>query len=190
MNIVLASSSPRRQALLNQIGINFILRTQTADESKITEHNPVKKVTKLAQLKADMTPVYDDEIVITADTIVSCDNEIFEKPEDVDDACRMMTALSGRHHQVHTAVVLKSKVKSKQILSTTDVYFYELDNDDILNYIHTNEPYDKAGGYGIQSTGARFVKKINGDYCTIVGLPAAEVYHALKNWDESIILND
>lgn len=182
MNIILASSSPRRQALLQQINLPFTLRTQSADESQIHERNPVKKVKQLAQLKADTTTVYDDEIIITADTIVSLDDEIFEKPTDIDDAYRMILTLSGRTHQVHTAVVLKSNVKETLILSTADVQFYELDNSEILEYIHSDEPYDKAGGYGIQSMGAKFVKKIHGDYNTIVGLPLAEVYHSIKHW--------
>lgn len=182
MNLILASSSPRRQELLKQIGLTFNLRTQEADESQIKEKNPVKKVKGLAKLKADATSVYDEELVITADTIVALDDKIFEKPKNVDEAFHMLKSLSGTCHQVHTSVVLKTNFEEKQILSSTDVYFYDLKDDEILDYIHSNEPYDKAGGYGIQSIGAKFVKEIRGDYNTIVGLPLAEVYQLLKNW--------
>jgi septum formation protein len=182
MNIILASTSPRRQDLLKQFELPFTLREQKADESLITESDPQQKVKRLAELKAASIPVYDDEIVITADTIVSLDDKIFEKPKNIEDAKYMIQSLSGRCHQVYTAVVLQSSTKSEKILSKTDVYFYDLDDSEINDYVCSSEPYDKAGAYGIQSSGAKFVKKIDGDYNTIVGLPAAEVYRTIKSW--------
>lgn len=180
MKIILASSSPRRRELLRQAGIAHTLRTQGADESSITTTEPLDKVIKLARLKAEHTLVYDGELIITADTIVAHNKKIFEKPADIHDAKRMMTALSGTTHEVHTAVVLKSTAGESLITSTTEVHFYDLLHEEIEAYIQTDEPYDKAGGYGIQSTGAIFVKKIKGDYNTIIGLPLAAVYREIK----------
>lgn len=184
MKLILSSSSPRRRDLLNQINIGFELREQSADESRVTITNPVKKVKSLAEIKSDATELYDGEVVLTADTVVSKDGIIYEKPKNKDHAYQMIKAFSGATHQVHTACVLRSLHDEKMIVSKTDVTFYDLCEEDIESYLQTDDFTDKAGGYGIQSHGAVLVKEIQGDYNTVVGLPLAEVARALKKWQE------
>ncbi|SDL15452.1 Maf family protein [Lacicoccus qingdaonensis] len=184
MKLILASSSPRRRDLLNQIDVGFELREQSADESRVTITNPVKKVKALAEIKSDVTELHEGEVVLTADTVVSKEDIIYEKPRNKDHAYQMIKEFSGATHQVHTACLLRSLNKEKMIISTTDVTFYDLSERDIENYLQKDDFYDKAGGYGIQSHGAVLVKEIQGDYNTVVGLPLAEVARALKNWQE------
>ena len=184
MKLILASSSPRRSDLLNQVNVEFEIRKQLADESRVTITNPVKKVKALAKLKSDMTETFEGEVVLTADTVVSKDGIIYEKPKNKDHAYQMIKELSGAAHQVHTACLLRSLHGEKMIVSKTDVTFYDLTEKDIDSYLQTGDFSDKAGGYGIQSHGALLVKEIKGDYNTVVGLPLAEVVRALKEWQE------
>ncbi|MGO1922839.1 MAG: Maf family protein, partial [Jeotgalicoccus sp.] len=109
-------------------------------------------------------------------------NKIYEKPATIKDARQMITALSGSTHEVYSAAILKSRGFEEIISDCTKVTFYDLSEEEIEQYINTNEPYDKAGGYGIQSFGAVFVKEIKGDYNTVVGLPLSKVYRALKKY--------
>lgn len=184
MKLILASSSPRRRDLLNQINVGFELREQSADESRVTITNPVKKVKALAKIKSDATEIYEGEVVLTADTVVSKDGIIYEKPENKEHAYEMIKEFSGATHHVHTACLLRSLHKEKIIVSQTDVIFYDLSDEDIESYLQTDDFSDKVGGYGIQSHGAVLVKEIQGDYNTVVGLPLAEVARALKKWQE------
>lgn len=182
MKLILASSSPRRRDLLNQVALDFELREQLADESRVTITNPVKKVKSLAEIKSDMTETFEGEVVLTADTVVSKDDIIYEKPVNKDHARQMIKEFSGATHQVHTACLLRSLHHEKMIVSKTDVTFYDLTAKDIENHLQTGDFFDKAGGYGIQSHGALLVKEIRGDYNTVVGLPLAEVVRKLNEW--------
>ena len=184
MKLILASSSPRRRDLLNQVNIKFELREQLTDESRVTITEPVEKVKTLAAIKSHNTKVSDSEVILTADTVVSKDGVIYEKPENKDHAREMIKSLSGGIHQVYTGCMLRSLHKEEFIISQTDVVFYDLTDEEIENHLQHEDYMDKAGAYGIQSHGALLVKEIHGDYNTVVGLPLAEVVRALQNWQE------
>lgn len=180
--LILGSSSPRRQEMLAQLDIPFSIRIPTFDESTVTITDPLEKVEKLALLKARHIPLRSkQEIILTADTIVTYEGEIFEKPTDQADAYRMLRTLSGTTHEVITAFVLRTQDEEKVFSVRTNVYFWELTEAEINAYIATEEPYDKAGGYGIQGRAGLFVKKIDGDYYNVVGLPISYVIKALRN---------
>lgn len=189
MEIILASGSPRRSELMKQVGLDFKVSTCNTDESYDNSFTPAEIVMELSLRKADA--VFDkempdkDTVVVAADTIVALDNEILGKPKDRKDAIRMLTELSGKKHQVYTGVTLYYYVGGRVFIENfadcADVYFKELDNDIITEYVDSWEPMDKAGGYGIQGLGAILVDKIDGDYYTIVGLPISKVYHSIRN---------
>lgn len=194
LKIILASGSPRRKELLEQVGIAFEVITSDCDEST-KETIPSKLVEVLANKKSRAVFEYcvknnkfesnncESIVFIGADTIVALDNEILGKPKNEKDALNMLMKLSGRTHQVYTGVsfqILKdNKVFEKYFHEKTDVKMYEFTKEDALEYIATGEPLDKAGSYGIQGRGAVLVKKIKGDYNTVVGLPIAKVYREL-----------
>ena len=182
MKIVLGSKSPRRQELLQQVGLQFEVIDPDVDEKQITSTDPKRKVIETAQLKARSLEVEDQTINITADTIVSYQNQIFEKPVDRNEARTMLKTLSGNTHEVYSAVILKSRDFEEIILSKTEVNFYDLTTEEIEAYLESGEYKDKAGAYGIQALGVKFVKSINGDYNTIVGLPLGEVYRFLSKY--------
>ncbi|MCD2139012.1 Maf family protein [Salinicoccus halitifaciens] len=184
MKLILASSSPRRRDLLNQVNIKFELREQLTDESRVTITEPVEKVKTLAARKSHNTKVSDSEVILTADTVVSKDGVIYEKPENKNHAREMIKSLSGGVHQVYTGCMLRSLHKEEFIISKTDVVFYDLTDEEIENHLQYEDYMDKAGAYGIQSHGALLVKEIHGDYNTVVGLPLAEVVRALQKWQE------
>ncbi|RDW18295.1 septum formation protein Maf [Oceanobacillus arenosus] len=181
--LILASSSPRRQELLKQVKIPFTLRKQGIDESQINTSDPEEKVKKLAKLKGRYTPIlHKDEIILSADTIVSYNHKIFEKPRNKDDAFQMISALSGDKHEVFTGVMIRSSDDEIIFIERTTVEFWPLSTEEIYWYTSTNEPYDKAGAYGIQSLGAMLVKQIIGDYYNAVGLPISRVVRELKQF--------
>lgn len=179
-HLILASSSPRRQDLLKQVGIPFSVRVPGVDETQVVTNDPKEKVTQLAELKGRaMNLSNDKEIILSADTVVSFQNEIFEKPKDEADARRMLSLLSGSTHEVFTGVMIRSVSQEVTFVEKTEVTFWPISNSLIDSYVSTEEPYDKAGAYGIQSVGAMFVKKIYGDYFNVVGLPASRVCREL-----------
>ncbi|HLR91789.1 MAG TPA: Maf family protein [Atopostipes sp.] len=180
-DLILASSSPRRQALLKQVNIPFSIRKPDVDESQITASDPMERVKQLAELKSNATPlINEDEVILSADTVVSYDNEILEKPKDEHDALRMLSLLSGTKHEVFTGVTIRSADKKVTFAEKTEVEFWSLSGSEMDEYLSTGEPYDKAGAYGIQGTGAMFVKKINGDFYNVVGLPVSRVFRELR----------
>ncbi|MDO4188481.1 MAG: Maf family protein [Lachnospiraceae bacterium] len=190
MRIVLASGSPRRRELLKYIYNDFEIITSDVDED-IAEDNPSKVVEELSGRKAKavydslVTKTANEElIVIGADTIVYYDGEILGKPDDESEAASMLSMLSDRTHQVYTGVTVFVKKKDKESVISfsekTDVTFYNLDKFDIAEYIGTGSPMDKAGAYGIQDGFSRHVKKIDGEYNNVVGLPVARLYDELK----------
>ena len=172
--IVLASGSPRRQELLARMGITeFDIRVPETDETYPPELKPQEIVSYLSRIKAEAaaglcTP---DEIVITADTMVFLDDQRLGKPADEADALRMLTALQGRHHTVCTGVTVRRGGESCTECETTEVYFRTATEKELLGYIATGEPMDKAGSYGIQGLGSLLVEKIHGDYFNVMGLP-------------------
>jgi len=173
MRIVLASASPRRYELLRQAGFDFETSISNVDEN-IALHDPAELVKKLAFAKARKVALgYDDSIIIGADTIVYIDGEILGKPIDPADAFKILRKLSGRAHTVYTglALIYTATGKYEVTVDTTEVYMRELSDEEINSYIATGEPMDKAGAYGVQGRAGMFVKRVEGDFFTVVGLP-------------------
>lgn len=181
--IILASQSPRRKKLLNQIGLNFEIRASKYEEDMTVKKDPQELVQFLALNKAkDVAQYYQDAIVIGADTIVVYKNKVIGKPKNVEEARKTLRNLSGQKHEVITgfAVIDISKNEIINDFGLAQVQFRKLDQKEIEDYIQTGEPLDKAGSYGIQSKGAVLIDKIEGDYFSVVGLPIAKIYMALK----------
>ena len=184
-NIVLASQSPRRQELLRRMGIErFSVVVPHADESYPAGLSARETVALIARKKADAAALLadEDDIVITADTMVFLDDERLGKPRDEADALRMLTALSGRAHTVCTGVTVRRGERLVCFTVSTEVYFREATQRELLGYIATGEPMDKAGAYGIQGLGALFIERINGDYYNVKGLPIEALCQALKTF--------
>jgi septum formation protein len=180
--IILASASPRRQELLSLICEQFAVEPADIDESAFECSEPEKAPELLAVKKAEhifKTKDYND-IVIGCDTGVFIDGQMLGKPKDRNDACRMLARLSGRTHKVITGCAIFYKDKMLSFSQTTEVEFYELSQEEIDAYVDTKEPMDKAGAYGIQGKGTTLVKKINGDFYNVVGLPVALLNKKLK----------
>lgn len=176
--IILASESPRRRALLEQAGICFTVIPSSIDERALSMASPEAHVRCLAKAKArDVSKEYPDSWVIGADTIVAIDGAILEKPDSPKEARSMLRRLSGCTHQVFTGYCICCRSEKRSFAETviTDVTFKHLTDDEIRWYAHTPEPYDKAGGYGIQGLGTFLVKSINGSYTNVVGLPVCEL---------------
>lgn len=182
--VVLASGSPRRRALLEQIGLPFSVVPSRAEEHIAPGLPPDLAVQNLSLLKAaDVAKSQTaNALVIGADTVVTLDDEILTKPRDKEDAGTMLRRLSGRRHSVLTGltVVRCRDGKSVSIAEETAVYFKVLTEREILSYVQTGEPLDKAGAYGIQGLGGLFVEKIEGDYYNVVGLPLARLGRLLQ----------
>lgn len=185
-NIILGSKSPRRQHLLNELGINFeVVVMDGIKEVYPPELKNTEIPVYLAELKANSYQSYmkDDSLLITADTIVWIDNKVLGKPEDSDNAFRIIKQLSGNMHQVITGVCLLSKHKKITFHAITDVFFSKLTDDEITFYIENYKPFDKAGGYGIQEfIGYIGVERINGSYFNVMGLPIQKLYSELKSF--------
>jgi len=182
--IYLASGSPRRKKLLEQINLNFEVIVVDIDESGNENESPADMVKRLAfeKLSAAREKIKKG-IIIAADTIVVIDNQILVKPVDENDAERILKTLSGRTHSVFTGFSVYNTANNRQIndYEQTYVTFVEMSGDDIADYIKSGSPLDKAGAYGIQDDfGAVFIKKINGCYYNVVGLPLSKLYSALK----------
>lgn len=176
MKLVLASKSPRRSEILKNAGIDFTVRVADADETIPEGTRPEDAVVFLAARKAMAVPRADDEVVIGADTVVVLDDKILGKPKDRDDAFNMIKSLSGRVHSVFTGVCAIGDGISLTFAEETKVEFYPLSDDEINEYVNTDEPYDKAGAYGIQGLASKFINGIHGDYFNVVGLPMSSVY--------------
>ncbi len=187
--IVLASKSPRRSELLSQIGLSFEVRVSDKEEV-VTSNVPGEVVKELSCQKAtDVKEMYvscgssDKFIVIGADTVVAVDDKILGKPKNKEDAFGMLKLLSGRSHDVFTGVTLIINDGRSERVDTffvqTKVYMYENSEKELMDYIATGEPDDKAGAYGIQGIGAKLVEKIEGDYNNVVGLPVSAIYKKL-----------
>ena len=179
--IILASGSPRRKQLLKMAGIRF--RVVPADIPEIIPDGmaPEKESEYLAGIKAGyILSENQDALVIGADTTVLCEGQVLGKPKDKEDAKEMLRFLSGKTHEVYTGVAIVTDEESDCFTSVTKVEFYELSDEEIDWYVSTGEPMDKAGAYGIQGFGCRLVKRIEGDYFTVMGLPVAEVARRVR----------
>ncbi|WP_010173978.1 Maf family protein [Bacillus coahuilensis] len=181
--LILASSSPRRKMLLEQVGLLFDVKTSDVDEKIDKSWTASETVLQLSYEKAKAVfQLHPEAIVIGADTVVTLDGEILGKPKDHAEAVRMLSSLSGRTHQVLTGVSILSPGKEERFYEQTDVTFYPLTDMDITQYIESGEPWDKAGAYGIQGLGSILVKGIVGDYFNVVGLPLASVYRKVVSY--------
>ena len=181
--VILASKSPRRRELMSLLHIPFEVIVSDIDEQIDYSKDLVKEIEKLSYQKAKA--VFDknqDALVIGSDTIVKIGNDVLGKPKSLQEAKDMLHELSDKTHEVVTGVTILYKDKTETFSSVAQVCFYPLSEEEIDEYVNTNEPMDKAGSYAIQGDAAKFIKSINGDYYTIVGLPIAELYHRLKKY--------
>ena len=182
-DLILASQSPRRQYLMKELGLNFRVMAPAVDEHYPGFLTPVEIATYLADLKSDSfssSLLSPGAILITADTIVSIRGEILGKPENYPDAVSMLQKLSGRKHDVITAVCLRSANRRKTFHVISSVYFKELKMEEINYYIENFHPFDKAGSYGVQEwIGYIGISKIEGSYFNVMGLPVKELYEEL-----------
>jgi len=181
--IVLASASPRRSELLESAGIAFRVAPADICEDPLPDEDPVDHVLRLAEGKARAAAERTEgRFFLGADTIVLCDGEIMGKPKDHEDAVRMLKKLSGVPHEVVTGFSIFDKERKGAVSEAvrTKVYFKQLRDEEILDYIATGCPFDKAGGYAIQGGAAHMVRKIDGSYTNVVGLPLCEVVDALR----------
>lgn len=180
-NIILASASPRRQELLKLIFDDFSVIAADIEEIVPPEITIENAPVFLARQKAmHIAKEHTDSLVIGADTSVICDGKILGKPKSKAEAREMLRLLSNNTHKVITGCALAFNGKISSFSSVTEVEFLSLSEKEIEEYIEGSEPYDKAGGYGIQSKGGLFVKRINGDYFNVVGLPLAELNRVIK----------
>jgi septum formation protein len=183
--IILASKSPRRQELLKGAGISFSVITRDTNEDFPETLREEEIARFLAEKKAGaMIDLLDENtIIITADTIVCINGQVLNKPVDKNDAVRMLNILSGNMHYVHTGVCLYSQNRKITFHETTKVFFKDLDEDEIEYYIETHRPFDKAGSYGVQEwMGYVGMKRIEGCFFNVMGLPMHSLYENLKNW--------
>lgn len=187
MNLILASQSPRRTALLEQFGLEFSVKVLPTSEETVGE--PIVVAQNNAQLKA--LPVSEEnpaDLVLGADTIVTLEQTILGKPRDNHDAKEMLQLLSNREHEVTTVVAMVKCGKVKHLFSeTTVVSFRQLHDWEIDFYVQTEEPFDKAGAYGIQGIGGLFVESIKGCYYNVVGLPMPRLALELRNFDIEVL---
>lgn len=190
--LILASQSPRRIELLNQLDVKFIIDPSNLEEEQIkkTNRNPVSVVLETAKAKAKAVAYrYRNGIIISADTIVVLGKEILGKPKSKQEAYLMLKKLSGRQHKVITAIaVIDAKTKEEAVgYTSTKVKFRKLSNKEIKKYINTGEPMDKAGAYAIQGKGAAFIESISGDYLNVVGFPLILLNKLLNKFSYSLL---
>lgn len=184
MKVILASNSPRRKQLLEQIGIDFEVIVSDVDESKVVSESVDKYVEKLAYMKAK--DVYDklnyDKIVIGSDTVVAFNGEVLGKPINENNAFEMLKMLQGNICEVLTGLCVISSKNNKEYITHDKcrVYIQNMTDEEIWEYIKTGEPMDKAGAFAIQGIGGRYISKIEGDYYSVVGLPINKLYNILK----------
>ncbi|MCL9335374.1 Maf-like protein [Salmonella enterica subsp. enterica serovar Enteritidis] len=183
--LYLASGSPRRQELLTQLGFSFEQVVPGIEEQRRAQESAQQYVVRLAREKAQagVALVPRDLPVLGADTIVVLNGEVLEKPRDAAHAAEMLRLLSGNTHQVMTVVALADSQQTLDCLVVTEVTFRTLSAQDITGYVASGEPLDKAGAYGIQGRGGCFVRKINGSYHAVVGLPLVETYELLSHFN-------
>ena len=187
MKVILASASPRRRELMRYITDDFTAVSTDCDETLPQDIDPMSAAEYLANVKAlAAAEKYPGDIVIGCDTTVICDGDILGKPADKSQCTAVLELLSGRTHQVVTGCSVMYGDKAVSFSEVTDVTFRELSEQEIDEYASSDEPYDKAGGYGIQGRGSELVFTIDGDFFNVVGLPVTRLYQELKKFMRSI----
>lgn len=188
--IILASASPRRKELLQKLDLDFTVCPADIDESRLPDEDaatyPLRTAVQKAMAVAKTT---EDAVIIAADTVVVIDDDILGKPRDKAEAKAMLQRLSGREHIVVTGIGVVDPLTGRTLSASeqTIVYFYPLEEEEIDAYIASNECMDKAGSYGIQGKGSLLVRKIDGDYFNVMGLPLSKLYRLLLNIDVDIL---
>lgn len=180
MKLILASQSPRRKELLGLLGIPFEIQVPQADETMDPAADPARQVAQVSRRKALATHTETGNVVVAADTIVVCDGKIMGKPHSFQEAVEMLSLLSGRSHLVMTGMTVMRGEQISSCTEITEVFFREISQKEILRYVESGEPMDKAGAYGIQGGAALFVEKIDGDYYNVMGLPVCRLTQLLK----------
>lgn len=183
--LILASASPRREQLLRQLGVNFTIESQDIVEQQKEEEAALAFVKRMANEKAQAALANrkeNDVVVLGADTIVLCDDDVMGKPKNKKDGVRMLLSLSGREHRVLSAVTLASPLRQKTAISDTTVKFREVSEIEADYYWQTGEPQGKAGAYAIQGFGAVFVQSVSGSYSGVMGLPLFETAQLLEEF--------
>jgi septum formation protein len=180
--IILGSASPRRQELLRSLGFNFQCKPINADENFPAELKGPQIPIFLSEFKANAysAALLKNELLITSDTIVWCEGKVYNKPPDFDEGKKMLSELSGKMHEVFTAVTLKSSKKQVTFCDVSKVFFKKLSNEEIEYYLTNYKPYDKAGGYGVQDwIGYIAIDRIEGSFYNVMGLPVQKLYEEL-----------
>ncbi len=186
--IVLGSGSPRRQELLHRMGIDdFDLRVPEVEETFPAGLSPQETVCCISREKSAAVVSTPEEIVITADTMVFLDDKKLGKPADEREALSMLTALQGRHHTVCTGVTVRQGERLLTAAETTDVYFRAAAESELRAYIATGEPMDKAGAYGVQGKGGLLVRRIDGDFFNVMGLPLVLLHNMLREFGVDLL---
>ncbi len=184
MQIILASKSPRRKDILNNLGVDFICEVTNADETLTGKYTPQEAVCELSLRKAHacaQNHTGEDVLIIAADTVVVHSGRIIGKPKDEKDAFEILGLLNNSTHQVYTGFTVIFRGKQICDYETSSVTFCNVPQSEIAAYIATGEPFDKAGGYGIQGKACPFVKSICGDYFNVVGLPASKICNSIRD---------
>jgi len=189
LNLVLASASPRRRQLLASLGLECEVAPTDIDETPRPGEDPANYARRLAMEKAAAAAARhpSGRLLLAADTVVALGEEILGKPADEHDAARMLRRLSGRSHEVHTAVAARRGDTAAMRLGTTEVMFRSLLDTEIAAYVNSGEPLDKAGAYGIQGMAAIFVTRLSGSYSGVVGLPLCETAELLREFGVEIL---
>lgn len=180
LRLVLASGSPRRAALLARLGLHPVVRPAEIDETPLPGEDASAMVRRLATAKAGAAATLDDEVVLAADTAVVLDDRALGKPTDRAEAAAMLRALSGRHHEVLTAIAVRRGPVHHDTVVSTAVQVRSLSETEVAWYLDTGEPDDKAGGYGLQGAGAALIARIDGSDTNVIGLPLAETVDLLR----------
>ena len=181
MNVILASQSPRRRELLGLFRIPFTVRAADIDETMDPALPAEQEVARVSRAKAMATPAKAEDVVIAADTIVVCNGKTLGKPKSKEQAVEMLTMLSGRDHQVMTGLTVRKGEDCRTVTEITHLHFRKLSQREILDYVATGEPMDKAGAYGIQGGAALFVERLDGDYYNVMGLPVCRLWQVLAD---------
>lgn len=180
MNLILAAGSPRRKELLSLYTTNFTICVSDFDESTVTADTPARLVEKLARGKClAVAENHPGAVVLGCDTVVDVGGEVFGKPRSTEDAKRMLRALSGATHEVHTGVCVSDGLRTESFVDSCKVTFFPIPEEEIDAYTATKEPYDKAGAYAIQGRAALWLDRLEGDYYTIMGLPVSRTARLL-----------
>ena len=181
MQLILASSSPRRRELLGLFGIPFVIRAADIDETMDPSLPPEQEVARVSLCKALAVPRQADDVVIAADTIVVCEGRVLGKPHSPREAEEMLALLSGRDHQVMTGCTIAAGEQVQTFTEITDLHFRPLEPEEIRRYVATGEAMDKAGAYGIQGGAALFCRRMEGDYYNVMGLPVCRLWQQLRH---------